>query len=87
MTDTAKIFMTGRSQAVRLPIEYRFDVNEVFIRRDEITGDVVLSKRLQSWDSFIALDETTTVPDEFMSEADRAQGQHDRDPFADGAHG
>lgn len=87
MTDTAKIFMTGRSQAVRLPIEYRFDVNEVFIRRDEITGDVVLSKRLQSWDSFIALDETTTVPDDFMSEPDRAQGQHDRDPFADGSHG
>ncbi|CAH0356038.1 antitoxin [Aquabacterium sp. CECT 9606] len=86
MTDTAKIFMTGRSQAVRLPLEYRFDGHEVFIRRDEITGDVVLSKRLQSWDSFVALDATTTVPDDFMGDADRVQGEHDRDPFADGVH-
>ncbi len=36
MHQTAKIFMTGRSQAVRLPVEFRFDVEEVFIRRDPI---------------------------------------------------
>lgn len=34
MHSTAKIFATGRSQAVRLPLEFRFDVPEVFIRRD-----------------------------------------------------
>ena len=43
---TAKIFMTGRSQAVRLPAEFRFDTDEVFIRRDAETGDVVLSLSL-----------------------------------------
>jgi antitoxin VapB len=32
---TAKVFMTGRSQAVRLPAEFRFNSKEVFIRRDE----------------------------------------------------
>ncbi len=37
-TDTAKIFTTGRSQAVRLPKAYRFDTDEVFIERK---GDVV----------------------------------------------
>ena len=42
---TAKVFKTGRSQAVRLPKEFRFDVSEVFIRRDEMTGDVVLSAK------------------------------------------
>ena len=41
MHQTAKIFVTGRSQAVRLPLEFRFDVAEVFIRHDPATGDVV----------------------------------------------
>jgi antitoxin VapB len=31
--DTAKIFWSGRSQAVRLPKDFRFDANEVRIRR------------------------------------------------------
>ena len=31
--DTAKIFQTGRSQAVRLPKAYRFQTGEVWIRR------------------------------------------------------
>lgn len=31
--ETAKIFMTGRSQAVRIPKEYRFDTKEVFINK------------------------------------------------------
>ncbi len=82
MSDTAKIFQTGRSQAVRLPREYRFEGKEVYIRRDPATGDVVLSPRPASWDGFFALDATTQVPDDFMSEADRNQGQQDRDPFA-----
>ena len=37
--DTAKIFASGRSQAVRLPKAYRFATEEVFIER---RGDVVL---------------------------------------------
>ena len=82
MSDTAKIFITGRSQAVRLPREYRFEGNEVFIRRDPATGDVVLSRRPESWDEFFELDATTQVPADFMTEADRNQGSHDRDPFA-----
>ena len=32
--DTAKVFMTGRSQAVRLPKAYRFEGTEVRIRRE-----------------------------------------------------
>ena len=45
MGQTAKIFMTGRSQAVRLPLAYRFDTSSVFIRKDQRTGDVILSTR------------------------------------------
>lgn len=50
---TAKIFTTGRSQAVRLPREFRFSEAEVFIRRDALTGDVVLSRKPSDWQGFL----------------------------------
>lgn len=78
---TAKIFTTGRSQAVRLPLEFRFDVKEVYIRRDPVTGDVILSRRPDSWAGFFALDVTTDVPADFMSADDRKQGDPGPDPF------
>ena len=81
MSDTAKIFTTGRSQAVRLPLEFRFDTREVYIRRDPATGDVILSRRPASWEGLFALDATTEVPADFMSEAERQQGTPSRDPF------
>jgi antitoxin VapB len=39
--DRAKVFWSGRSQAVRLPKEYRFDTDEVMIWRE---GDAVFLK-------------------------------------------
>ena len=52
---TAKLFENGRSQAVRLPKEYRFDADEVVIGK---IGDIViLSPKTDNWDSFMkALD-------------------------------
>lgn len=38
----AKLFMSGRSQAVRIPAQYRFNCDEVVIRRDPDTGDVII---------------------------------------------
>lgn len=38
----AKLFSHGRSQAVRLPKEFRFEGTEVYVRR--VAGDVVLSR-------------------------------------------
>ena len=47
---TAKIFMNGRSQAVRLPKECRFDCDEVFIQKQ---GDkVILTAKKPDWDEF-----------------------------------
>ncbi|NQZ12448.1 MAG: AbrB family transcriptional regulator [Algicola sp.] len=71
MKQTAKLFMNGRSQAVRLPVNFRFDCDEVFIRHDPDTGDVVLSKKPGGWDDFFALVDTAKVPQDFM--ADREQ--------------
>jgi antitoxin VapB len=53
MNQTAKVFSTGRSQAIRLPLEFRFDVSEVFIRRDPVTGDVVLSRKPGDWQGLL----------------------------------
>ena len=53
MHQTAKVFVTGRSQAVRLPLEFRFDVPEVFIRHDPATGDVVLSRKPTDWQGLL----------------------------------
>jgi antitoxin VapB len=83
MTRTARIFMTGRSQAVRLPLEFRFEEKEVYIRQDARTGDVILSRRPGGWDDFFALDTQCSVPDDFMDATDRAQGECKRDPFGD----
>ena len=40
---TASVFKTGGSQAVRLPAEFRFEVERVYVWRDEATGNVILS--------------------------------------------
>jgi antitoxin VapB len=68
MPKTAKLFRNGRSQAVRLPVEYRFEGSEVYVRRDPATGDVVLSRRPEGWNDFFALTENAEVPDDFLSE-------------------
>jgi len=39
---TAKVFMSGRSQAVRLPKEFRFETTEVTIKR--VAGGILLSE-------------------------------------------
>ncbi len=78
---TAKLFTTGRSQAVRLPMEFRFEGSEVFIRRDPRSGDVILSSKPSSWDGLFALYGQGDVPDDFMGPADRKQTFEDRDPF------
>jgi antitoxin VapB len=80
-TRTAKLFTTGRSQAVRLPREFRFEGTEVFVRRDPKTGDVILSRRPTSWDGLFELYGKDSVPADFLGEADRRQPQQDRDPF------
>ena len=82
-TRTAKLFTTGRSQAVRLPMEFRFQGSEVFVRRDPKTGDVILSQKPDSWDGLFELYGRGGVPDDFMGPDDRKSLRQDRDPFKD----
>jgi antitoxin VapB len=64
---TAKLFRNGRSQAVRLPADFRFTGAEVFVRRDPATGDVILSRRPESWQEFFDLTDTLDIPRDFLS--------------------
>ncbi len=64
MPQTAKVFKNGRSQAVRLPADYRFTTSEVFI---EHQGDaVILRPKPQNWDEFFA--RKSKVPADFFSD-------------------
>ena len=65
---TAKLFRNGRSQAVRLPSDFRFQGSEVFVRRDPATGDVILSRRPESWRDFFELMKTIDVPEDFLAD-------------------
>jgi antitoxin VapB len=80
MRQTAKLFMNGRSQAVRLPAIFRFDCDEVFISRYENTGNVIISKKPGSWDDFFKLVDITDIPTDFMSDRDNEPPQ-ERDIF------
>jgi antitoxin VapB len=62
MQRKAKIFMNNRSQAVRLPKEFQFKTQEVFIRK--VGKDVVLSPRPLDWSSYLA--EAPVASAEFM---------------------
>ena len=67
MPQTAKLFRNGRSQAVRLPANFRFSGSEVYVRRDPATGDVILSRRPDSWEDFFDLTAKIEIPQDFLS--------------------
>jgi len=63
-TKIAKIFMNGRSQAIRLPKEYRFDTDEVYIRKQ---GDnLIISAKKTTWDEFF--DSKPAFDDDFFKD-------------------
>jgi antitoxin VapB len=55
----AKIFMNNRSQAVRLPKDFQFKAQEVFIRKEG--SDVVLSPRPSDWSSYLSEEPTASA--------------------------
>ena len=61
---TSKVFMNGRSQAVRIPAQYRFNDNEVFVNK---IGDTLMitpiEKLAESLERGAAM-----IPDDFMED-------------------
>ena len=70
-THIAKVFMSGRSQAVRLPNEFRFETDEVYITKQ---GDsLILTAKEPSWDDFF--DSEPVFDDNFLSDRGDAPSQ------------
>jgi antitoxin VapB len=71
---TAKIFWSGRSQAVRLPKNFRFDGEEVRIRRHG--NAVILEPLTDNWQWLDAI--TEKLDDDFVQAVREQPGQQDR---------
>ena len=44
-TEKAKVFRSGRSQMVRIPAQYRFEADSVYVRHDPVSGSITLSEK------------------------------------------
>ena len=69
--DTAKLFFSGNSQAVRLPKEYRFEGDEIGIKK--IGNMVLLFSKDDALADFL---NTPAVSDDFFADG-RTQGVHE----------
>jgi len=74
---TAKVFPNGRSQAVRLPKEFRFDSDEVYVAR--MGSAVVLMPKTASWD--VLFDSLGGFSDDFMDNRDQPAQENRDSPF------
>jgi len=62
--NTAKIFKNGKSQAVRLPKEFKLEGREFYIKR--VGRNVLLTPKDNAWDSLI--NSLSLFTDDFMAE-------------------
>jgi antitoxin VapB len=67
----ARVFMSGRSQHVTIPHEYRFRCSEVSIRRNPRNGEIILSEGPGPWNRVFGALDAVDVPDDFLSAAER----------------
>lgn len=86
MLNTAKVFTNGNSQAIRLPKAYRVDVSEMWISKNEVTGEIILKpkdddERLRKLNQLFKMIEENPITDDFLPPRDDAWAP---DPFADG---
>lgn len=75
---TAKVFSNGRSQAVRLPKEFRFEGDEVYIKR--VGNAVVLLPRHDSWQGLY--ESLEFFSEDFMEDREQPVWEEEREsPF------
>jgi antitoxin VapB len=74
MLAIAKVFTTGNSQAIRLPKAFRVDAREVWISRDESTGEITLKPKPapDALEAFFAELKALPPTDEFIPPRDDA---------------
>lgn len=76
--ETAKLFQNGKSQAVRLPKEFRFGSDRVYIKR--VGNAVVLLPYKTPWETL--LDSLSLFSADFMNERDQPPAQNREDAFS-----
>ena len=83
MIMTAKVFTTGNSQAVRLPKAFRVNAREMWIARNEHTGEITLSPKpdADALQAFLSELQSLPASDEFVPPRDDAPRAN---PLADG---
>ena len=75
---TAKLFVNGSSQAVRLPKEFRFSGDEVYIKK--VGSTVMLIPKDRLWETF--LEGLNGFSDDFMADGRPPQGEFpEREPI------
>ena len=75
---TTKLFKIGNHQFVLLPESFNFEGNKIRIRKDQITGKVILSPIPNNWDGFIEAANALHDLDDFISDrANEAPQQRD----------
>lgn len=88
MLTTAKVFTSGHSQAIRLPKAFRVDVDEMWIARNEVTGEITLKPkdsetlRQRRLAALMAAIAENPLPDNFLSDSSR-QNNPPKNPFED----
>ena len=85
MLTTAKVFTNGNSQAIRLPKAYRVNVEEMWISKNEVTGEITLkpkddNERLRKLNLLFKMIEESPITEDFLPPRDDAWAP---DPFAD----
>ena len=88
MLATAKVFTNGHSQAIRLPKAFRVDVAEMWISKNEVTGEITLKpkeseeQRRLNLEKLFKMIADDPLPDDFLSETTRLN-EPTRNPFAE----
>lgn len=75
--DTAKLFQNGKSQAIRLPKEYRFEGTKVYLKK--MGNAVVIIPEQDSWQPLI--ESVQLFSDDFMAERNQPSAQPRTDLF------
>jgi antitoxin VapB len=76
--ETAKLFRNGRSQAVRLPKEFRFEGDKVYVKR--VGNAVVLIPYRESWRGLF--ESLERFSEDFMEDREQPVRQEEREsPF------
>ena len=91
MLTIAKVFTNGHSQAIRLPKAFRVDVNEMWISKNEVTGEITLkpkdseTQRRRKLDALFKMIADNPFPEDFSFRDESALVEYPYNPFDDWA--